>query len=962
MGKVAGNWEEDAGITILQYVVFSYLSYIFVTGTGLFIMYFLKILNNMENEVAVFDGTDINERLAGRSLNLNKWSVKFDDSVVEKYYQHYVRENILPKTNLFFVTIFSVFAVVKATRLFVDDPNPYSFSFSTMPRSRIIETISALVHCAIFQWAALKTETNKGWEKCFHGGGCGQRCLPKYLGRSIKFRTIMIRDVLNLTRFILFAAPYLLQVPAVQLCIINGDFLPSSQCQHIYWAAHSRRRVTDNRMHIDFKKFLNNPKLEKMHHDWTDKKYEELRAFYDQNHTLHDTKGNGFEDFIYNQENNDRAMPYTPYSDEEITQRYRLLREIFVEQSVRPWSYARDVELLTVYTFTLLLGYTLSQMATWDAGCINPCNKKSLGFGFFVLINLWAFGWAVFLQATIPWTTLTEILIRPALYWICFIYFVYFIEHSRRESWSRSVQIEKLLHDKSKLHNLYQKKQERFVNDLAHNYGNMSSTVALCWNDALAANEKMMQARENGDCDQIFKMQKAVERSVQKAKTLVVLTQTVVLASVRHLRGDVVNQPTRVALGESLRNIPYFTSQYFRHTIQIDDDVPEFVYIDYSVFLTCIINLASNAQKYSKGTIILRASYTNRNVKIAVIDEGDGIPINQQGIIFTRGQGSRISVNGSLQGIRGEGIGLNSVATLITSVGGKYGVISPWRNGKGSNFWFELTDEFCKFNPKIANNVNASNNPVKCSDKYNNNARVENNTHTIAQKENCLDNNEELKFQSAEEKNTFFMSDDISLETKIRSSDNDGVATNVSLITIAKESMPYTFDHDDVKSFRMLIVEDNPLMVYAIKSKLGSYFRNIGVPATLYVVDFIDTSSMGMIALELMKSNYVFDAILLDQQLGVRDISKNYLWGTDVIIQYNDYLNSKSVFEPNKDQRLHLMSAAGSLSVLRSEVTSINSQDTDWLSPSPFSKPIQQRELDNFILLNYPRYKKGNAV
>ena len=88
--------------------------------------------------------------------------------------------------------------------------------------------------------------------------------------------------------------------------------------------------------------------------------------------------------------------------------------------------------------------------------------------------------------------------------------------------------------------------------------------------------------------------------------------------------------------------------------------------------------------------------------------------------------------------------------------------------------------------------------------------------------------------------------------------------------------------------------------------------------------------------LELMKSDYVFDAILLDQQLGVRDQTKNYLWGTDVINLYNDYLHSDNLLEGNKEQMLHLMSAAGSQNVLRRELT-IKVKETDWLSSSPFS-------------------------
>ena len=963
MGKVAGNWEEDAGTSILEYFIFSYVSYIVMLVLCLFFMYFLRIFKGTEKEELIFDDADIHERLTGRSLRLNKWSVKFEDALVEKYYQNFVREIILPKINLFFLIIFSAFAVVKATRLFIDDPNPYPHLFSTMPRSRILETVSAMVHCAIFQWFAWNLESPKAWEKFFHGGGCGQKCCPKKCGSKGMYRTILVRDVIQLTRFFLFAAPYLLQVPAAHLCITDGNFLPSAQCQHIYWASHAKTRVTDNRMNPAYKHFLNDRDLEEAHIAMVNKIYAHQKSRYMLNESFYKSKDIDIDTFLFNPD-----LPlekYTTHKKGRNLVRYGLMRNIFVEQSVRPWAYARDIELMTVYTFTLLLGYTLSQMATFDAGLIYPCSKESLGFGFFVGMNLWAFIWAFFLQNTIPWTTLTEILLRPALYWICFIYFVYFIEHSRRESWSRSIQIERHLQIKKKLHNVYQEKQERFVNDLAHNYGNMSSTVVLCWNEALAANENMMDAKEKGNVDHIFQMQKAMERSVRKAKALVVMTQTVVLASVRHLRGNIENRPTRVAVGEALRNIPYFTSQFIRFAVEIDQSVPEFVYIDYSVFLTCTINLASNAQKYSRGKIILRASYTNRIVTISVIDEGDGIPVDQQQVVFTRGQKSRLNSNGALENVQGEGIGLHSVATLVSSVGGRFGLISPWTNGRGSNFWFELTDESYKFSESVVKDKHIATKSLKSLAVRN--AKISG----ISQKDDATDNsndrsliapiNEELKCRSKSEEEEIMhrMSDEYSLEAKIQSSNSDGVWSNVALITIGKEKMPYEFDDVNTKSFRMLIVEDNPLMVYAIKRRLGAYFREAGIPAILYVVDFTDPSSMGIITLELMKSDYVFDAILLDQQLGVRDQTKNHLWGTDVINLYNDYLHSDNLLEGNKEQMLHLMSAAGSQNILRRELT-IKVKETDWLSSSPFSKPIQQRELDSFDVSIYPRYRKAN--
>ena len=201
MGKVAGNWEEDAGTSILEYFIFSYVSYIVMLFLCLFFMYFLRIFKGTEKEDLIFDDADIHERLTGRSLRLNKWSVKFEDALVEKYYQNFVREIILPKINLFFLIIFTAFAVVKATRLFIDDPNPYPHLFSTMPRSRILETVSAMAHCAIFQWFAWNLESTKAWEKFFIGGGCGQQCCPKKCGSKGMYRTILVRDVIQLTRF-----------------------------------------------------------------------------------------------------------------------------------------------------------------------------------------------------------------------------------------------------------------------------------------------------------------------------------------------------------------------------------------------------------------------------------------------------------------------------------------------------------------------------------------------------------------------------------------------------------------------------------------------------------------------------------------------------------------------------------------------------------------------------------------
>ena len=174
----------------------------------------------------------------------------------------------------------------------------------------------------------------------------------------------------------------------------------------------------------------------------------------------------------------------------------------------------------------------------------------------------------------------------------------------------------------------------------------------------------------------------------------------------------------------------------------------------------------------------------------------------------------------------------------------------------------------------------------------------------------------------------------------------------VKIYVIGKEDMPCDFDDSDADSFRMLIVEDNPLMVLAMKNKFVSHFCDIGVPAKLYIVDSKSPNAMGAITLQLMQSNYIFDLILLDQQLGLRDSAKNAFWGTDIIVEYNDWLNSCDDSSRWQEQLVHLMSSAGSLNILRSELPSL--ETITWLSPSPFSKPLQERELRNFVLRQVP--------
>jgi len=111
------------------------------------------------------------------------------------------------------------------------------------------------------------------------------------------------------------------------------------------------------------------------------------------------------------------------------------------------------------------------------------------------------------------------------------------------------------------------------------------------------------------------------------------------------------------------------------------------VNVDEEQLMRALINLLSNAIKVSPpgGTIRLHAYARDRVVRFEIIDEGPGIPLHQQHLLFERF--SQLRSRQSLEG-KGSGIGLVSVRTIIEMHGGRIGVQSDGKSG--TTFWFDL--------------------------------------------------------------------------------------------------------------------------------------------------------------------------------------------------------------------------------------------------------------------------------
>jgi len=101
-----------------------------------------------------------------------------------------------------------------------------------------------------------------------------------------------------------------------------------------------------------------------------------------------------------------------------------------------------------------------------------------------------------------------------------------------------------------------------------------------------------------------------------------------------------------------------------------------------------INNLLTNAIKFSypKSNILIRISVTAKNtVKTEIIDEGQGIPIEEQANLFNYFQKTSTQPT---DGEQSSGLGLAIVKKIINEHKGSLGLISEI--GKGANFFFEL--------------------------------------------------------------------------------------------------------------------------------------------------------------------------------------------------------------------------------------------------------------------------------
>jgi len=117
------------------------------------------------------------------------------------------------------------------------------------------------------------------------------------------------------------------------------------------------------------------------------------------------------------------------------------------------------------------------------------------------------------------------------------------------------------------------------------------------------------------------------------------------------------------------------------HIIHHHSGEDSVVYLDRTMLRHCLVNLLSNALKYSNdnGSIKFETALKNNKCTIAVKDQGIGIPAKDQPHLF-----EAFFRACNTMGIQGTGLGLNIVKNYVGLMGGTISFTS--REGKGTVF------------------------------------------------------------------------------------------------------------------------------------------------------------------------------------------------------------------------------------------------------------------------------------
>src|SRR5579872_3483664 len=139
---------------------------------------------------------------------------------------------------------------------------------------------------------------------------------------------------------------------------------------------------------------------------------------------------------------------------------------------------------------------------------------------------------------------------------------------------------------------------------------------------------------------------------------------------------------------------PLANAKQLEFAALIDEDVPHKIINDPLRFKQIIVNLVSNAIKFTDtGEVIIRVTLEKKTeksakIRVTVSDTGIGLSHTDQKLIFREFQQADPSI---ARKYGGTGLGLAICKRLVDQLAGKIGIEN--NEGKGSTFWFNFTAE-----------------------------------------------------------------------------------------------------------------------------------------------------------------------------------------------------------------------------------------------------------------------------
>ena len=150
---------------------------------------------------------------------------------------------------------------------------------------------------------------------------------------------------------------------------------------------------------------------------------------------------------------------------------------------------------------------------------------------------------------------------------------------------------------------------------------------------------------------------------------------------------------------------PRITDKNLEFNVEITNDLPYKLYGDQTNIKKCVINLLTNAVKYTdSGLVTFKVDCVNddKNCKliISVSDTGRGIKTENLQYMFNKFQRLDEDKNGTIEGT---GLGLAITKQLIELMGGKVVVQSVY--GEGSKFTIQVTQEIIAKEPSVEKEI-----------------------------------------------------------------------------------------------------------------------------------------------------------------------------------------------------------------------------------------------------------------